>query len=51
LRVTGGGFISGAIDNITLFADATNSSTYTVIAENVYGGSNSIKATAMCAGP
>jgi len=51
LRVVGGGFASATIDNITLFAASTSSTTYSVVAENLYTAGNSIKAQALCAGP
>jgi hypothetical protein len=47
--VVGGGFSAGSIDNITLYAGAANSTSYAVIADNEYSGSNTIQAQAICA--
>jgi hypothetical protein len=47
--VVGGGYVSGAIENIVLYAARGSTTTYVVIAENEYTGANTIAAQAICA--
>jgi hypothetical protein len=47
--VVGGGFASSSIDDITLFSEQSAPNVWTVIAENLYTGTNTIQAQAVCA--